>query len=472
VTGADPLAGTRRALGQALADRDDTITYLSTIRVVMEVLERARGLDQVCQEIAEILVEQIGAETCALAIRDRPGEPFRLRGFATQSQRIGEAASGPPENEATWLTAATLMASGGRPACYRRDADGGLAAVAEVDGGEGILGLPCDIGGEPNGVVILEYVTAPGQQFARLPALGLVGDIIGGALTIARTRDSVARVLAELEREVGATRDALSQREDTLREREDNVEALTQALVESNQVKREFLGTLSHELRTPLNAILGYSELLHDGMVGPLAGEQLTLLERMMVSARHLNQLIDDMLFFVQIEATQTRVERETFSLGGLVNEIVEALPDRQRSKAAFRVEIAAAAERVSCDRALLKRTVFHLLANGFKFTQTGEVCFTAEGWQAGDGVAIAVRDTGIGIAAERLEEIFQAFRQLDMSNTRRFSGLGLGLALVQRCVRILGGQVSVRSAVGEGSEFRVELPATLSGEAAPPPRR
>jgi len=110
---------------------------------------------------------------------------------------------------------------------------------------------------------------------------------------------------------------------------------------------------------------------------------------------------------------------------------------------------------------------LFHLLANGFKFTAAGEVSLTAVPWEARNGVAIAVRDTGVGISEGRLDEIFHVFCQLDMSSTRRFSGLGLGLALVQRCVRMLGGEVKVRSAVGEGSEFTVLLPDVLAGAEA-----
>jgi signal transduction histidine kinase len=460
---------TRSALAEVEADRDDTITYLSTLRVVMEVLERARSFDQACQNVAEGLVSELGAETCVLAIRDRPEESLRLRGFANQSQRAGDPEPREAVTESMWVTAATLMAARGAAAAYRRDASGSLVEVDDVGLDSGLFGLPFRIGGEPNGVIMLEYLSSPTQRFARRPALVLVADIIGSVLTTCRTQDAMGRVLAELEREVGATRDELSRRERTLREREDSVEGLTQALVQSNRAKREFLGTVSHELRTPINAILGYSELLHDGLVGPLTEEQTTMLRRVMVSTRHLHQLIDDMLFFVQLDPTQGPVRRDDLSLDDLVREVAAALPERyHRSQTALRVEIDRGVARLRCDRALLKRVLFHLLANGFKFTSAGEVSLTAVAWPARSGVTIAVRDTGVGISEGRLEEIFQVFRQLDMSNTRRFSGLGLGLALVQRCVRMLGGEIKVQSAVGAGSEFVVLLPDVLPGADAP----
>ena len=453
---------TRAALAEVEANRDDMIAYLSTLRVVMGVLERARHFDQVCQEIAEAIVVEIGSEVCALAIRERPEEQFQLLGFATRSQRLGEPELDTSIAESSWLTAAALIAASGQKAFYRQASDGTLAAVPDVGSGAGFLGLPFEIGGERNGVLVIEYAASPGQRFACRAALSLVADVIGGALTIARTRDATARVLADLEREVGATRDALSKSEESLREKEDSVASLTQAVIRSNQAKREFLGTLSHELRTPLNAILGYSELLHDGLVGPVTADQTAMLDRVMVSARHLTQLIEDMLFFVQLDTSKVAVQRRSFSLGDLVSEVAASVPERfSHREAALRVEVARGSETVWCDRVLLKRVIFHLLGNAFKFTERGEVSLTATPWESGQGVAIVVRDTGVGISEARLGEIFEVFRQLDMSETRRFSGVGLGLALVKRCVQILGGQIQVKSVVGKGSEFTVHLPST-----------
>jgi signal transduction histidine kinase len=430
----------RAALAEVQSDRDDTIAYLSTLRAVMEVLERARNFEQVCQGIAETLVVELGAETCALAMRDRPDEQFQLRGFANQSLRLGGTEVRSSVAESIWLTAATLMSAGGQPSFYRSAADGTIVAAQDLGNDAGLLGMPLKIGGERNGVIILEYLAAPAQHFARRPA----------------------QLCTNLEREVGDARDALSEQERSLREREDSVSDLTQALIASNQVKRDFLGTLSHELRTPLNAILGYSELLHDGLVGSLTNEQMGMLERVMVNTRHLNILIDDMLFFVQLEAKQTAVRREAFSLGELVSDVAAALPDRfGRSEAKLRVEIAPGVETLCSDRGLLKRVVFHLLSNGFKFTPAGEVVLTATPWESHQGIVLSVRDNGVGIAQGRLDDIFQLFRQLDMSTTRPAAGLGLGLALVKRCVQILGGEVGVRTAPGEGSEFTIRIPAT-----------
>ena len=198
------------------------------------------------------------------------------------------------------------------------------------------------------------------------------------------------------------------------------------------------------------------------------------MLDRVMVSTRHLTQLIEDMLFFVQLDASKVAIQRRSFSLGDLVSEVAASVPERfSHCEAALRVEVARGSETVWCDRVLLKRVIFHLLGNAFKFTESGEVSLTATPWESGQGVVIVVRDTGVGISEARLGEIFEVFRQLDMSETRRFAGVGLGLALVKRCVQILGGQIQVKSVAGEGSEFTVHLPSTDPAlQPAPQPTR
>jgi signal transduction histidine kinase len=453
----------RDALSQVESDRDDTITYLSTLKVVMEILGRAPGSDQACQEIAEALLTETNAETCVLAVRDRPDDLFRLRGFANQSRRFGEIDADPENTEATWLTTAALVAAAGRPTFYRRWPDGTFTAMtADAVSTEGLLGLPFQIGGESNGVLILEYLTAPAHRFAHGRAVALVAEIIGGALTVARMRDAMAGLCVQLEHEVGVSRDAISAQERSLRAKEEHITRLTASLIRSNQVKREFLGTLSHELRTPLNAIVGYSALLHDGFVGSVAPEQRELLDRVMVNTRNLNQLIDDMLFFVQLGADQMRPQRQSFSLSELVTEVANALPERLgRSEATFRVEIAPGLDELCCDRSLLKRALFHLLLNGFKFTPEGEVVLSAAPWAAGRGIVVTVQDTGIGIPQVELDHVFEAFHQVDPSTTRRFTGVGIGLALVRRCIEILGGEVDLRSTPNVGSEFTVHIPDT-----------
>jgi len=456
----------REALAEVEEQRDDAVMYLSAIKLVLDVLARRHGARQCGQEIAEALVQQLALETCAIALREGRDGELVLAGFATQAQRLGGSGGG--LGEAGWLALANLIGPGVTPTCFRRMPDGGFAAVSAGDlASEGFLVLPFAVGGEAGAALILHSLVAPAQVFARPRALALVAEIVGQALTVARMRESVHQLCTELEGELGLTRRELSVQLESLRAQENNIQTLTQALIRSNRVKREFLGTVSHELRTPLNAILGYTELVRDGMAGPVGAEQAALLDRVLANTRNLNTLIDDILFFVQMEADCVLVRRERVAVAELVEAVLASIPEpADHERVPLRVEVAPEAATIHTDAGLLRRLLFHLLSNAFKFTARGEV--TVRVWPGDEQgtVVVVVRDTGVGIPPERVQDIFEMFAQADGSTTRRFSGLGIGLTLVQRCVRLLGGEVVVESRPDAGSEFRVRLPGVLVAQA------
>jgi signal transduction histidine kinase len=291
-------------------------------------------------------------------------------------------------------------------------------------------------------------------------------------LTIAGMRESVVALCADLEGELGVTRRVLSDHQQSLRSHEENIQTLTQALIRSNRVKREFLGAVSHELRTPLNAILGFTALMRDGVAGGLTDEQTTLLDRVLSNTRNLGSLIDDILFFVQVESDRILVRREPVETAELIASVVAEVPEVPgRSRVPLRVDVAPDASVLHVDAALVRRFLFHLLSNAFKFTTAGEVRVTVRPGDEAGAVVVSVHDTGIGIPPERVAEVFELFAQADGSTTRRFNGLGMGLTLVQRCVRLLGGDVAVESAPGVGSEFRVHVPDALAAAVGDEPR-
>jgi signal transduction histidine kinase len=460
-----PTGAGRDPLHEIETQRDDLLVYLSAARSILDVCATAHGLRATSQELAIVLVRELGVEACAITLREGATEPLRLRGFAAQSDRFGAPWSNLPESG--WVTLAGLVGTAAEATCFRRDRDGGFTAVPPVDlQTEGFTALPFSVGDERSGVLVLHTLVAPAQQFGRLQGVELLADMVGHALTVARTRDAVERLCDKLSLELGVSRRKLTESDQTLRAREDSITRLTRELIRSNGVKTEFLATVSHELRTPLNAILGYTELLYDGHIGALSTEQVESMGRVLRAARNLHLRVDDILFFVQMDADRVVVRPEPVQVDRVVDEIVAALADRPTPETVgLRVTIDPAARLIATDPALLRRILFHLLSNAFKFTERGTVTLTVRPGERPEDALIAVRDSGVGIPNERQRAIFDAFVQADQSDARRFDGLGMGLALVQRAAQLLGGRVSVESVPGKGSEFAVVLPGAVPAD-------
>ena len=232
-----------------------------------------------------------------------------------------------------------------------------------------------------------------------------------------------------------------------------------QGLQEANRLKSVFLANMSHELRTPLNAIIGFSEFLVDEKPGPLNAKQKEYLGDVLNSARHLLQLINDVLDLSKIEAGRMEVRAESFSLRQAIEEVCTGVASMAGAKGiAINRDIGAAPQEVTLDRQKLIQVLYNLLSNAVKFSDEGsEVAITAA---LHDGaLQLAVRDRGIGIRQEDLEKLFIEFQQLDSGSTRRFEGTGLGLALTKKLVEVQGGGISVESERGRGSTFTVLLP-------------
>jgi signal transduction histidine kinase len=454
-TGRDPLH-------EVETQRDDLLVYLSAARGILDVCANAHGVRATSQELAIVLVRELGIEACAITLREGAAEPLRLRGFAAQSDRFG--APWPSLTEQAWVTLAGLLGTSLEPTCFRRDADGGFTAVQPMElVSEGFTALPFSVGDERSGVLVLHTLVAPGQQFGRMQGVALLADMVGHALTVARTRDAVERLCDKLSLELGVSRRRLTESGQTLRAREDSIARLARELIRSNGVKTEFLATVSHELRTPLNAILGYTELMYDGHMGAMAPEQIESVGRVLRAARNLHLRVDDILFFVQMDVDGVVVRPEPVGVERVVDEVVAALADRPSPEAVtLRIVIDPATRTIATDAALLRRILFHLLGNAFKFTERGTVDVTIGPGERPEDALVTVRDSGVGIPSERQRAIFEAFVQADQTDARRFDGLGMGLALVQRAAQLLGGRVTVDSVLGKGSAFSVLLPGAV----------
>lgn len=229
---------------------------------------------------------------------------------------------------------------------------------------------------------------------------------------------------------------------------------------EASRLKSEFLANMSHELRTPLNAIIGFSALMHAGKAGPLSESQTEYLGDILTSSRHLLQLINDVLDLAKIEAGRMDVRAEPVDLLRVASEVRDILRGFALEKdVSVTLHVAPELANVVTDPRLLKQILYNYLSNAIKFTpELGAVRVVFEPAGA-ERFALKVLDTGIGIRQQDLHRLFKEFEQLPGDGTKKYPGTGLGLALSRRLVEAQGGSVSVSSVLGEGSEFRAELP-------------
>ena len=247
----------------------------------------------------------------------------------------------------------------------------------------------------------------------------------------------------------------------------DNARLYTAAL-SASETKSEFLATMSHELRTPMNAILGYADLLDAEVSGPLTGAQREQLGRIGASARHLLQLIDEILTFSRIEAGRERISVERFDVAALARDtasLIDPLASAKRLR--FPVDAPTDPLWMVSDPGKVRQILLNLLSNAVKFTDAGEVRLAVI--VAGDQVTLRVADTGIGIAPDQQERVFDAFWQVEQSSTRRAGGTGLGLSVTRHLAEMLGGEVTVESNLSQGSTFAVRLPLYLPVEEEAP---
>jgi signal transduction histidine kinase len=247
-----------------------------------------------------------------------------------------------------------------------------------------------------------------------------------------------------------------------------HLEALNRRLEDASRLKSEFLATVSHELRTPLNVILGYVEMLADGATGSVTPAQRELLGAIERYSKLQIGLITNVLDFSRLSSGRISFHVERFALAPLLEEIRALAGSRLTEQVTLTVAVDPDVPELETDRVKLQEIIRNLVDNAIKFTDRGIVVVAGRGDATRQRIVIDVSDTGRGMAADDLADVFEPFRQVGDQQIRHTAGVGLGLSIVKQLVEALGGTVSVASTLGVGSCFRVEIPPVLAEARVP----
>lgn len=327
------------------------------------------------------------------------------------------------------------------------------------------MGVPLIAGGKVLGLYSLDKDT-PGfftQEYRNL------AETLAAQAAIAIQN---AKLLTELQLYADELEQRVADRTAELAVRVSEVEALNNTMLglmedmkaavkkaeSADRTKSAFLATMSHELRTPLNSIIGFTGILLQKMVGPLNSEQEKQLKMVQGSARHLLDLINDILDISKIEADQIQIGSEVFDMGSAIQKSVEKiLPMAEKKGLKLSVTIDPQKIEVKSDQRRVEQILINLLNNAVKFTEQGHICLDSRiegGW-----LVTRLSDTGIGIRPEDFPSLFTPFKQVDTGITRQYEGTGLGLSICKRLIELMGGKIWVESELGKGSAFTFALP-------------
>jgi len=285
---------------------------------------------------------------------------------------------------------------------------------------------------------------------------------IEGVLSYQRIQD-FSKTLEFQNRELEAQKVEMEAQSNELTEQNRELEMQKMQLSEASRLKTNFLSNMSHELRTPLNSVIALSGVLSRRLINKIPLDEFSYLEVIERNGKHLLSLINDILDISRIESGREEIEILRFTASDLISDIVSMIKPQAQQKGVELIQKAGEVNLlINTDVDKCRHILQNLVGNAVKFTEKGSV--TVEAVQRADSLEILVVDTGIGISEANIEHIFDEFRQADGGTSRKFGGTGLGLAIAKKYANLLGGDVVVKSVLGEGSTFTLSLPLNYSG--------
>jgi signal transduction histidine kinase len=288
--------------------------------------------------------------------------------------------------------------------------------------------------------------------------LGAVGTGDFGATITVPNRDEFGAQAARMNRMSGELRRLVEEQEQTATA----LRQLNAELEQASRAKSEFLASMSHELRTPMNAILGFTEMLRDGLYGEVPRELEEPLTDIHTNGRHLLGLINDVLDLSKIEAGRMELTLEEYAVQDVVDSVRVSLRSLAFERGLeFTVDVPPDLPIAYGDGKRIRQCLLNLVGNALKFTRQGRVEIGVE--REGDQLVYRVSDTGIGIAKDELERVFDEFRQTEAGAASAAGGTGLGLSITKRFIEMHGGRIWVQSEPGEGSTFWFSIPLRVA---------
>ncbi len=288
---------------------------------------------------------------------------------------------------------------------------------------------------------------------------------VGEQAAIAINNARMINALEEREERLAIQNNTLAQQNRQLELSRQKIEQQNLQLIEAARLKSQFLATMSHELRTPMNAVIGFAQVLLRQRTARLCPSQVDMVERILNNGKNLLALINDILDLSKIEAGRLELKLEEVNLTQLVVATISELrPLAEQKQLLLKVDAELDNPKIINDSTRLRQVLVNLISNAIKFTETGSVEVRVSELSS-NRVLLSVKDTGIGIAEAELEHIFEEFRQVDQTTTRKHGGTGLGLAITKSLVNMMQGIITVESKLGQGSTFCVQLPRQVRSE-------